>query len=160
MGNVIAAAPSAPTTDRQPEGIGGWLVLPAIWLVLGPIGLVWGIFSTAALAPMLAELLKHDPMKDGKFLAIMVLDGILALFTASVAFLFFRRSSWTRPFFQALLVTNLVAIAVEATLTADVMSIEISDAIPVRNAVQAAIAAAFFIPYMAISKRAKNTFTR
>jgi hypothetical protein len=138
--------------DPKLVGIRGWLVLPAIGLVLGPIvGVVslvvgFALYSDVAVAGW-----------GGLFAAEMVVELGLLIFMIYAASRFFSKKRNAPMVIIALLVTGLAAngllLLVELGVGAEDFAEETT-----RMLVRSIISAAIWIPYFRVSKRVKATF--
>ncbi|MER8698919.1 DUF2569 domain-containing protein [Mesorhizobium sp. M1227] len=153
---------SALPDGEGPEGIGGWLVLPMLGLMLTPIlGLVqlhntdylgfdWQAFSFSQGALLVAEL---------------VTAGVLSL-TAPVLLLFFMFKRW--EIFPGWYMIWAVAMPVYAILDPWAAHLVFRESFPtladafdgetMRGIYRSVWAAAVWIPYMMRSDRVANTF--
>jgi hypothetical protein len=157
---------AAATTDG-PKGIGGWLVLPAIGLVLTPF---WVLFT------FVKDLL---PAFDGETWAMVTTPGspvyhpalasllifevvgnlILIFFTSYLIYLFFTKSRNLPPLIIIWLVLSAAFVAVD-TFWGLQIPIVAADAGPdyYKDLIRSVIAIAIWVPYFRLSKRVKNTF--
>jgi hypothetical protein len=165
--SIEAAASSAPASE--PRGIGGWLILVVIGLVLTPFRLAqglltnhWPIFrdghwaelttaGTEAYHPMWAPLLVFEVVGNLVMLVLPVV--ILVLF-----FRHSRRAPLAAIFMYAfsalfLIVDELLGRTIPAVA-------ESTDHESLKELSRAVLIAAIWIPYFLRSKRVKNTFTR
>lgn len=135
-----------------PSGIGGWLILPAIGLILGPLVSAFEIWTGYKL--ILA--FRPELIRSIWFVSLLIADvGITAL-AIVVGFHFFNRLSLTRVLFQALLIANVLVAFGEAASTASYLQTELDP----KGVIKALVGAAIWIPYFAISKRARATFVQ
>jgi len=139
--------------DRRtvPAGIGGWLVLPAIGLIVGPLVTAWFIFvdfklidSPTASEPGIYNMLVGE---------ILLNSGVL-LFQGYVAIVFFRRKRAAPKLMIALYLLGIIVTIVDCLMVASALEQTPNVADAVRPAVQAAI----WIPYFLLSRRVKATF--
>lgn len=169
-GLVFLDAQSAPLqTDVAPPplpalrgaaltGIGGWLLVPAVGLVIAPIRMAVDIVQAFGL---LGEYLREGPAAiattDGAFIIGVILVEIpLIAFQAWVATLFFRKKRLLPNAMTALIITR-VAWAIIPLVAADMIAGD--DGVGAPGYVAAAlIMAAIWIPYFRTSRRVKNTF--
>ncbi len=136
---------TSPTSDG-PSGINGWLLLPAVGLVMSPILMAVVILLEVAL------------LKDFGFDWAVVTEGMLyvvfLVFMVFTGVAFFRK----RPVVPRLMVAWL-SLNVLLSLLGAVIG---RDAVPATEAlgeiVRSVVAAAVWIPYFLVSKRVKNTF--
>lgn len=122
--------------DAGPQGLGGWLVLAAIYLVAQPLlylgGGALGLWMSAKGGP--ADL----ALTSGPFLAY-------GAFSAWVAVQFFRKKATAPALYIAMLVGNVgLAVSVHSNLAL----------------ARALAVAAVWTPYFLISSRVKATFLR
>lgn len=159
-------APAAATIDG-PKGIGGWLVLPAIGLVVTPFWIVitfvrdllpvfdgetWAMLTTPGSAvyhPALAPLLIFE----------LAANLFLLGFTCYLLYLFFNKSRNLPPLMIAWLLVSGVIVAVD-TFWGLQIPIVAADAGTsyYKDLIRAVIAIAIWVPYFTVSKRVKNTF--
>ena len=133
-------------------GIRGWLVLPAIGMVLGPIlGLV--SVSTGLVYFEGVEALGYG----GLYASELVVEFLFTAFMVYVAVQFFRKKREAPRLIITLLVAQLgvgvLLIAVESAAGADIFVAESA-----KSLVRGAIAAAIWIPYFKVSKQVAVTF--
>jgi hypothetical protein len=143
---------SVETVDQNLVGISGWLILPAIGLVLGPIV---GIIGVVAGLGMYANVASAG--YGGIYtLELLVLVGLIG-FTIYAAILFFKKKSNAPRTIIALLVISLIAsgilLVIEVSTGAEVFAVETG-----KQLVRDVISAAIWIPYFRVSKRVKATF--
>jgi len=143
---------AARVIDPKLNGIGGWLVLPAIGLVLGPIIGVVGLISALGIYSDVARA-----GYGGVYgLEITVLLGLLA-FTIYAATLFFRKNHNTPRIIITLLIVSVAAsvllLVVESSAGAEIFVVETG-----KQLVRDIIGAAIWIPYFKKSERVKVTF--
>jgi hypothetical protein len=139
------------------EGIGGWLILVAIGLAIGPLRSIHGIYTTLhvlygsqfqssfSIHPGLAGLILFEAVTDTIFLATFVALNVL----------FYRR----KRIFPILMITYL---AVQATLMLidHLVALHFYPYISAYNVLSSMLAAAIWIPYYIQSERVKATFVR
>lgn len=135
------------------DSIGGWLTLLAIGLpgALLSMTVSWALFGEMAFRMASSRDARMD------LWVIVGADAIRFTLCLATTIFFFRLSPWTRPTTQIFLVVNVLAVLViEKTRTyANHQDLGLSPSI-----IWAIIYAVAFIPYMAISKRAKSTFRK
>ncbi len=145
---------TVPPEDPQLAGIRGWLILPAIGFVLGPV--IWVVSLIASLA-MFSDV--ADAGHGGLFaLEILVSLGLLSFLIYTVI-LFFRKKRKAPSMIIALAITNLVVsgllLVIELGVGAEAFAIQSGKAL-----LRGVISAAIWIPYFKISKRVKATFVQ
>ncbi len=127
------------------------MLLPAFALGAGPVIMAIQYAMLMNLGPWLTKA-----AGDGRFWAIVGIDLARFAFCIFVAIRFYARRRSARPLFQVLLVSNVLGAFATAIITGWMYEAEP----PVADVVKALIYATIFIPAMAISKRAKATFTK
>ena len=150
----IRQAATRKVDEDRPElrGISGWLVLPAIGLVLGPI---WTTYSDYASFTLIRSL-TPEVLDNPKVLSGFVLDAILVLATVIVAFLFFGKRQEAVRAMIGLMVVSVVASFIGAILMVDVFGE--ADIESIKPVLQTGVYAAIWIPYFLKSQRVRNTF--
>lgn len=138
--------------DKSLEGIGGWLILPAIGMVLGPIVGVVGLVIALGLYSRVARA-----GYGGVFMLELLVGAVLVALAIYAAVLFFRKQRKAPRIIIILLVAGLGAdlflLAVELAASAQVFAAETA-----KQLVRDMIGAAIWIPYFRVSKRVKATF--
>lgn len=155
------------TGAGEPEGIAGWLILPAIGLIFMPIrGAVtvfseflpiftegqWQVFTTPGTEiyhPLWAPLLIFEISGNLGFI----------IFNIILAVLFFQKSSRTPNIYIAFLGLNIIFLLGDyfiADLIPTIAAMDDSDSM--KEIMRSVIAATIWIPYFLVSKRVKNTF--
>jgi uncharacterized membrane protein len=138
---------------KELTGIAGWLVLPAIGLVVTPFAAIAFIFldiEAMADAPQRYEYL---------FSSEIFFNVIIALFAVVTAFFFFSKNKLAPKVVIAFLVTNLALMLIEAVMITQEFGSRVDEE-AYMDLVRAVIAAAVWIPYFINSKRVKNTFVK
>lgn len=151
------AAPGAVGGDGSPPdpklvGIGGWLILPAFSLIIGPILGVLGLLSFASELPALT---------GSDVFGVLVLELLLGvgitLFAIVAAVRFFRKKRSAPSTIIALMLVSLATEVFMAMITAG-SDTEMLFALHIKAIVQGLIGAAIWIPYFRVSKRVRATF--
>ncbi len=147
-----SSAPSAAGDgDGGPRGIGGWLILPAIGLILGIIGSLIGIVVTVALLPDIPS------RYQGAFVLNLAVDAGLTIFVIYGAVRFFGKRRNAPGVMIALMITQIVAslLLLGVSIGAEVQPLAMEQA---KALVGGIIGAIIWIPYFSVSKRVKRTF--
>ncbi len=138
--------------DPNLSGIGGWLILPAIGFVAGPILGVLLLMASLGMYPDVAR----NGYGNLYLLEIVVSIGLLG-FWIYASVLFFRKKRSAPGTFIAFLVVSLAAscilLAIELGAEAEVFAIETG-----KQLIRDSVGAAIWIPYFRVSKRVKATF--
>ena len=151
----------------MPAGLGGWLTLVGLGLIIAPLRLAvfliqtfppmfqdgtWEVLTTPggeAYHPLWAPLLVFELIGNAAFIA-----AALALLV-----LFFKRSQLFPRLFISYVCLNLLFIVGDAWLGSLVLADEpIFDPDTARELSRSLIAGVIWIPYMVVSKRVRNTF--
>jgi hypothetical protein len=140
----------------EPQGIGGWLILPVIITLLSPLMTAYAAFA----AFQDAVVLLNASLSTA--LAAFIVVKFLYNFVLVVAWIFaavflFRHKRLYPRFFVALLVIMLIGTILDFGVAATVFDIKL-DSSDVRSAVRSTAGLAIWGPYMHKSKRVKNTF--
>ena len=140
-------------SSRKPAGIEGWLLLPAIGLVLAPIKGAVMLFITWRLVQLVQPELARDP----RFWISGLLDGAVIVALLGVSIVFFKKRRAAVSAMIALMVALVVTDLVQAALSAAMLkgAEPAQPVMPVRQFIYAAI----WIPYFRRSARVRNTFT-
>jgi Protein of unknown function (DUF2569) len=145
-----------PQRVLQPSGIGGWLLLPALETLVTPFFLSKTAFDVA-------ESLLTFEIPDPALKALIVVETIANLaFCLAWLYAFFllcKRRAQYPPLFIILSVALLGFVILDLTVAnvAFKVAIEPGD---VRDLVRGIVSCAVWVPYMALSRRVRNTFVK
>jgi len=151
-----------------PQGLGGWLILPAIGLFLAPV--LWLYFLFADYIPLLQDggwevfttpgYVVYHPLWGALLVVELAGTILLSAFDLFLLVLFFRRSPAFPRLYIAFLLAYLAWTALETILAVQIPAIvELGGyADLIRDVVQVAIVCTIWIPYFLRSRRVKNTF--
>lgn len=148
------AGEAIPQTVLQPSGIGGWLLLPALGTLITPFFLAKSAFD-------LAETLLTFDIPDPALKALIVVEtiGNLAFCLAWIYtfFLLCKRRVQYPALFMILSVGLLGYVILDLTVAkvGFEAAIEPGD---IRDLVRGIVSCAIWVPYMALSRRVRNTF--
>ncbi len=152
-----ADKPKTAIPGEGPEGIGGWLIFPAIGLVLGPIISLFNLSMSFGMLGMFTEgdMAIEYPGAQEAIVGTSVLVILMVCFDIFVAALFFRKKRSTPKAIIALLAANIIItfINVAWASSAFMTSFDIGEL------ARSSVVAAVWIPYFLLSARVKNTFT-
>lgn len=154
---AVAEEPTSHPSSVDPKlvGIRGWLIIPAIGLVVGPI---LSVVSLIALFSMYSRLRRYD---DGTALVIDLAVGIgLTLFSVYAAIQFFKKKRTAPSVIVTLILVSIGASPLEYVVLTQILlssNYEMRNEI-LKQLILQAIKAAIFIPYFLMSKRVKATF--
>jgi hypothetical protein len=166
----VLAPPPIPDWETQghsPSGIGGWLILPCIGLVVGVFRILSGLVQLGACfdATVWRALTTlgapdyHALWRPALLLELLGNSFLFALLTLSGILLVRRRASFPR-FMIALYVAQLVVIVADAALCRQIPALiaQSPQDDAAKGVTQAIIAACIWIPYFLNSRRVRNTF--
>lgn len=149
------------------KGLGGWLILVAIGIVIGPFRLAYeygptyysvftdGTFETLTTAGSQAYHPLWGPMLIGEALY----NSLMFIVSAYLIYLFFSKNYLFPKVFIAVAVVSLVFIPLDAWLMSFVLQDEpIFDPATTKEFTRALILGIIWVPYMLMSKRVKATF--
>lgn len=151
----MAEVPHAPAM-AEPQGIGGWLILPVIGTVLLPL-----MTAYAAFAAFLDVVVLLNASLLTALVAFIVVKCLynfgLVIAWIFAAVLLFRHKRLYPRFFVALLVIMFIGTVLDLAVTAMAFDVTI-DSSDVRSTLRFVIGLAIWGPYMYKSERVKNTF--
>ncbi len=148
-------------------GLGGWLILVGIGIVLGPLQILFmiGTIYVPIFQDGTWEMLTSpgSPVYDAAWAPLLL--GELAFNTGMLiaslylAFLYFTKRRFFPKLFIILTLVSLVFIPLDAWLVSLVLPGEpMWDPITIREFTRTAVATAIWVPYMLVSIRVKQTF--
>jgi hypothetical protein len=151
-----------------PVGIGGWLLLPALGLIVTPLVIAFGFYKDLlpALTPAVWNAVT-DPDSAayntwwGPLIVYEVLINLaLFIFTLWLLWNFFTRSRRVPTLFVIWLAVTAGTRIVDYMLTSHIpaMADKPPDPADLRDLVRSIVGAAIWIPFFLRSKRVKNTF--
>jgi hypothetical protein len=155
-----------PRVGEGPRGIGGWLLLPLLGLIVTPIRV--GYSLVADYIPFFRESwpvltdpndLSYHPLWAPLIIYEVLGDAVLALTALLGLVLMFRRDRRLPKLMVALYSFNAIYIAVDTAVAAQIPALAGSDDFSAsQDLIRAVVAAGIWIPYFLMSKRVKNTF--
>ncbi len=155
--------------QKEPEGLGGWLILICLGLFFTIISIAsllsttyipfffdgtWEILTTPG-SEVYHELFGPILIYE------MVGNTLIMLLAGTLIYLFFTKS----PFFPKLAIAyfagNLLFVGLDLVLVGLIPAVAASGGMEsIQALIRSMVGAAIWIPYMLFSKRVKNTFTR
>ena len=142
-----------PSIDPRLSGIGGWLILPAIGLILGLI------LSFVGIALSLSQVSEIIDEYEGIFVLNLVADFVMTIFLLFAAIVFFGKRKIAPAVMISLMVANIVVCgllsAINIGADAEIFAIAYG-----KGLVKGIIGSAIWIPYFCVSKRVKATFVK
>jgi hypothetical protein len=156
--SYVAEIPSAGAdvtlegVDPKLVGIGGWLILPAIGLVLG------GVLSVVGLAISVANYeWLVDQGYDAYFGVSICIDFGMFIFLLVAAVLFFGKKRSAPGAMIGLMVANIVSSIIVTTVAFGTHEEQLV-LLSAKSLASGIVSAAIWIPYFCVSKRVKATF--
>ncbi|NQU28638.1 MAG: DUF2569 domain-containing protein [Candidatus Marinimicrobia bacterium] len=154
--------------EKYFEGIGGWLMLLAIGIVITPIRIIMlimttypEIFSTGmweVLTTQGSEV--YSPLWAPLIIGEMLFNSGLILAWLYIAYKFFTRSRDFPKWYVSLAVVSLVFVIADAFVIKLVLPSEpIFNPNTIKELMHSVIMVVIWVPYMFVSKRVKATFT-
>jgi hypothetical protein len=170
----IKAADYSPDVDRVeatspdgPKGLGGWLILVGLGVVLAPLMQIKSVYEWYWV-----------PLRDGQFFAWInpsspdfvpyaktliitetVVNNLLILGSLWLVYLFFRKRRLFPTVYIALMIASIVVMVVDPLVVKQVFSLaEAFDKESIRDLTKMIVSSLIWIPYMLLSSRVKNTF--
>lgn len=153
--------------EKNLEGIGGWLILVAIGIIVTPIRLIMlamatypEIFSTGvweALTTQGSEA--YSPLWAPILVGEILINSGMLLVWLYMAYLFFSKKLAFPKWYIGLAVFSLVFIIADAFAIKLVMPSEpVFDPDTIKELMRSLFTVVVWVPYMLISKRVKITF--
>ncbi len=155
--------------NTGPKGLGGWLVLPAIGMIIAPLITLntigsdfFTIFTSGSWEALTTPGTEayHWLWKPTLIYEIVGNVGLI-IFDLVLLVLFFTKSHRFPTLYIALLISNVLFVMSDLFLAMQIPVVAgNSDFGSLRELIRAAVGATIWIPYMLVSKRVKNTFVK
>ena len=154
---------------RHPSGLGGWLIIVAIGLVVSPIRLSLSFLQTFASLFQDGTWARLTTPGSEKFHVLwgpllvfeIVSNFIFIVGFTLLAFIFFRKSKLFPKTYIAIVLVNFCFIVFDAWFASFVLPDEpIFDVETTNEIVRSFVHVAVWVPYMLVSKRVGNTFVK
>jgi hypothetical protein len=143
-----------PYPSNAPRGIGGWLILPAIGLIVSPLMMLLTLYNNLSVLNTLSAVEGRYPgLRAAIISEILITAGMLG-FQVYVAVLFFKTSRELPKMITILLAVNLVLMSIDAAWVSTI----VGKPTGIAEMVRALVAACIWIPYFKSSQRVKATF--
>ncbi|MEZ2894226.1 DUF2569 domain-containing protein [Providencia rettgeri] len=156
---------SVPSSQPRQEltGIGGWLILPMLGIVLSLIILPFSIYEqNVQVIEYWIEL--TDPQSSSfiplfkELIYFEVLGNVILYATLLfLSYVFFTKKKLTIKIYIFFQIFSLVLTVTDIILASILLDLEV-DASDIKDIFRALIACAIWIPYFLVSRRVKNTF--
>ncbi|MEA1994815.1 MAG: DUF2569 domain-containing protein [Campylobacterota bacterium] len=155
--------------EKSYEGIGGWLILPIIGLIITPIRVTLLMFKD--LAPIFTEGYwnvlttpgseAYHPLWASLIIFESVGNIVFIIFPIVLLVFLFRKSKLLPKLMISCLVLNLLFVASDFFLSDLIPAIaEQNDSGSIKELARTVILAVIWIPYFLVSKRVKQTFVK
>lgn len=171
MNDISTASPtladSEPAAQPSPIGIGGWLLLPALAMIVSPIRIAYDFYQTFApvFRPSVWILLLrpgtefHNPPLAALLAWEIIANIAFFAFTVWLAVLFFKKRKTVPKLYIYWLLLNCVLQVADMVFSSFIPAAAAqSHANAFAELAKAAIGAAIWMPYFLQSKRVRNTF--
>lgn len=157
------------TEEKSLEGLGGWLVLVGLGIIISPLRIIGKIFpvysemfsngSWAALTTPGTEA--YNPLWTPILSGEMVINGGLVLAWIFIAFLFFSKKSVFPKWYIGILLFTLVFILIDALVIKTLLPNEpVFDPETIKEVGRSLVVTLIWVPYILVSKRVKATFVK
>lgn len=155
------------TEEKDLEGLGGWLIVVGLGIIVSPLRILVQVFPTysemlsgeswAALTTPGTET--YNPLWAPILIGEMAVNGALVLTWIFIAFLFFSKRKAFPKWHVGIMLFTLIFILIDALAIKSVLPDQPTfDAETAKELGRSLIATAIWVPYMLISKRVKATF--
>ena len=154
-------------TEAKPNGLGGWLILIGIGIILAPIKISYFVYSTYGeiFSDGVWELLttvgtEYYQQYFGTLLIIEISINILLSFAILyTAYLFFSKKITFPKWYIGILIFTILFMIIDALAVSVIFpDTEAFDESTTLELARSVVAAIIWIPYMLISVRVRNTF--
>ena len=154
-------------TDNELKGLGGWLILVGIGVVIGPFRLVaefvplyYGIFTDGSFQLLTTSGSEfYHPMWWPLLVFETIFNSLMILASCYLIYLYFSKSYIFPKLYIAIVLLSLVFIPLDAWLASFVLPDEpMFDPATTKELARTFFTAVVWVPYMLISKRVKATF--
>lgn len=157
------------TEEKNLEGLGGWLILVGLGIVVAPLRIIGVLFPTyaemfangswAALTTPGTEA--YHPLWAPILYAEMAINVGLILTWLFIAFLFLLKKRVFPKWYIGILLFTLVFIVLDALALKAVLPLEpVFDTSTITELGRSLVAVLVWVPYMLVSKRVKATFVK
>lgn len=147
--------------SSEPKGIGGWLVLVAIGLIVSPIRLAYSIIADYLPTINSSEWTTLNfPAFKNLFYGELVVNSLFILFAVVLLVLFFTEDRRFPKCIIAFYIANVTFVIVDFAIASyhPLIRLAANPEGGIMEVVRSVIAAAIWIPYFLVSQRVKNTF--
>lgn len=149
------------TVSSEPKGIGGWLVLVAIGLIVSPIRLAYSIIVDYLPQINSSEWATLNfPAFKNLFYGELVINSLFVVFAIVLLVLFFSEDRRFPKYMIAFYIANLTFVIADFAIASfhPLIRLAANPEGGIMEVVRSVAAAAIWIPYFLVSQRVKNTF--
>jgi transglutaminase-like putative cysteine protease len=150
-------------SPERHDTIGGWLILPAIGLCIGPIRILYDIITTGYLNNNYWQMMtdpayaNYNPALGSVVLVELIFNFTFCAFGTLVAVLFFQRRT-SLPLLATIFYASSFLFLVGDSLASEYLGLNGFDDDTMHGIARSFVASAVWIPYLLISDRSKGTF--
>ena len=163
---TIASQPILPdpslskaASDEKFKGIGGWLILVGINVILTPLRIARDVWVTFVHPDYWEWVITNNSLLAKMIIGELVINGILIVTSIFIVYLFFAKKKLFPNFFIGMRIFHLIFLILDAVFVGFVLPSEtVFDNDTVKEIFSALVALMIWVPYMLISKRVKATF--
>ena len=149
-------------SDVTKNGLGGWLILVGIGVVLGPFissNMVFQAYIPLFTDGTLEILMSSDPLLVQIVYLEVIVNSALILLSIYLIYLFFWKKTTFPKLYILLLLSSLAFIIIDAFLVKIASPNDpVFDPETTKTIIRLGVTAAIWVPYMRMSKRVKATF--
>ena len=157
--HIFPLPETATSAEERLKGIRGWLILPAIGVVLNPIGLLAALVQSCDILndPFAEHVYEQYPGLQGLVTFELVINWVLLGLSIWLAVSFFKKRSYAPTLYISYI---LIRILINVILLAGSSVVLDGELVVQQGAwtVASVIAACIWIPYFRVSKRVRATF--
>ena len=152
-----------PDAAPAPAGIGGWLLLPAAFVLLSPVYIAWRLLRNARTA--MAMMAENTAWTTGLLVVLeFAITAAMLATSLCLIYLLLRRKRFFREAYVTFMLGGVLMAFVGLSTTLAVLGGEVDSALSwpdlwdLKGLLASLAWAAVFIPYMRKSRRVRNTF--
>ncbi|MEM7136257.1 MAG: DUF2569 domain-containing protein [Myxococcota bacterium] len=153
-----------PPSEDGPKGLGGWLLIVGLRVVLSPVGQAVGVFRIAELLrgegaweALSVESGSH-PLARPLVAFELVASVVMLCASVYIVYLFFAKRPTFPKLFIAILIAELAIVVLDGWLLSLIAQSGAFDADSMKAMARALLSCIAYIPYILVSKRVANTF--
>ena len=159
--------PSNLVNESEVQGLGGWLILVGIGVVLGPIRLAieflplyYGIFTDGTFIIVTTPGNEaYHPLWGALLIFEAIYNSLVLAGSVYLAYLFFTKHYFFPKLYIAIALLSLIFIPLDAWFASFVMpNQQLFDDDTLKEFIRSVVTVVIWVPYMLISLRVKNTF--